>query len=76
MKWGYGDEVSVMAPDESGALERRPCVVVGITTVNNSALSNAVGWPVGTILYSVEFSDGSDTLIPEVALLPTLEASL
>ena len=50
-----------------------PCAVVGVTPVDNEALASAVNYPLGTILYSVEFADGSDALVPEEHLVaPTI----
>lgn len=37
-----------------------PRVVVGITPVDNEALASAFSYQLGTILYTVEFGDGSD----------------
>lgn len=73
MRWTYGDEVAVVTANEREAFQTRPGVVVAITTVESLALSSAVAWPVGTILYTVEFEDGSDALIPEAKLLPLKE---
>jgi len=74
MKWTYGDSVLTALADDSGKLVMKPCEVVGITVVENVAQSEMLGLAPGTILYTVEFPDGSDALIPEEALLPFAEA--
>ena len=75
MKWTYGDSLQAPLADESGNIVMKPCEVVGITVVENVPQSEAIGWPFATILYTVEFPDGSDALIPEAALLPLEAAS-
>ena len=70
MKWTFGDSVQTALADESGSLVMKPCEVVAITVVESVRQSEVLGSPLGTVLYTVEFSDGSDALIPESALLP------
>jgi hypothetical protein len=70
MKWTYGDSVQTSVADESGGLVVKPGAVVGITVVEDVRQSRVFAFPPGTVLYTVEFSDGSDALIPESALLP------
>lgn len=65
MTYDYGDEVIFKTIDAAGHVIARPCAVVGITPVNNEALVRIHGHSLGTILYSVEFADGTDSLIPE-----------
>lgn len=48
----------------------KPGEVVSITVVEGRQ-SEVFGFPPGTVLYTVEFPDGSDALIPEGALLPS-----
>ena len=64
-KYDYGDEVTYKHLDENGRLVSDPCVVVGITTVETDPQSRHFGYPVGTVLYTVEFGDGADTLVAE-----------
>jgi len=40
-------------------------VVVGITPVEREEQEKAFKYPIGTILYTVEFGDGTDTLVSE-----------
>ena len=75
MKWTWGDEAIVERDYGSGLRKSEPCAVVGITPVDDDKLSEAVGFPVGTVLYIVEFSDGSDAVVPEDALSPLTESS-
>ena len=51
--------------DETGQTVTRPCAIVGITPVDNLAKVGAYDLPLGTTLYTVEFYDGSDALVPE-----------
>lgn len=61
MKFDYGDSVQL-----TGTL--KPCEVVGITAVENARQAEVFNVPIGTVLYTVEFADGSDALVPEIAL--------
>lgn len=61
MKFDYGDSVQL-----AGTL--RPCEVVGITAVESAQQADTLNVPIGTVLYTVEFGDGSDALVPETAL--------
>ena len=74
MKYDYGDAVILTIHDQSGNVSRRPCAVVGITCVENEARSRALGRPLGSTLYTVEFGDGSDQLVLEEALEPDDDA--
>ena len=65
MKFDYGDEVVLRTQDASGQVVAKACAVVGITTVESTAQSAALDYPSGTVLYTVEFDDGSDLLVPE-----------
>jgi len=65
MRWTYGDSVQA----KIGAIVK-PAEVVSITVVEGRQ-SEVFGFPPGTVLYTVEFPDGSDALIPEGALLPS-----
>ena len=67
-KHDYGDEVTYEHLDENGRLASDPCVVVGITTVETDPQSQHFGYPVGTVLYTIEFGDGTDKLVAESAL--------
>jgi len=65
MKYDYGDEANFKQADENGNSISRMCTVVGITPVETDDQSRVFGYPPGTVLYSVEFGDGSDRLVPE-----------
>jgi hypothetical protein len=73
IKFDYGDEVVFRTQDESGASVAKQCSVVGITPVETAAQSIALSHPVGAVLYTVEFGDGSDKLVPEDQLEPMTE---
>ena len=68
MKYDYGDDVILKTLDESVNVLARPCTVVGITPVETQAQSLALNSPLGSILYTVEFGDGSDAFVPEEQL--------
>lgn len=70
MKFDYGDEALLRDHAAAGELIRRPCSVVGITKVETEEQAEVFGFPRGTTLYTVEFGDGSDRLVPEDALEP------
>jgi hypothetical protein len=72
MKYDYGDEVILKAANDSGVPVDTPGAVVGITEVQSSKQAEAVGFPIGTVLYTVELGDGSDQLVPEDRLAPLL----
>lgn len=68
MKYDYGDDVVVKAQDQSGV--EKPGTVVGISPVENAEQSRIFAYPIGTVLYTIEFGDGSDALLPEERLEP------
>jgi hypothetical protein len=70
MKYDYGDDVLVKALDQKGSILARPGTVVGISSVEDPEQARAFEYPIGTVLYTVEFGDGSDDLIPEDHLAP------
>lgn len=70
MKYDYGDDLILKADDGRGNIARKVCTVVGITSVENAQQSKVFGHPIETVLYSVEFGDGSDALIAEEELTP------
>lgn len=70
MKYDYGDDLILKADDGRGNVVQKVCTVVGITSVDNAEQSRAFGQPVGTVLYSIEFGDGSDALVVEERLEP------
>jgi hypothetical protein len=62
MKYDFGDSVQL-----ADTLE--PCEIVGITVVDSVQQAEALSVPLGSVLYTVEFADGSDALVPEAALV-------
>jgi hypothetical protein len=43
--------------------------VAGITAVETPNQAEHFGWPQGTVLYTVEYADGTDNLVPEKELI-------
>jgi len=68
MKFDYGDEVIFKETGPNGTYIDRVCIVVGITPVETENQVPVFGYPLGTVLYTVEFGDGSDRFVPEDAL--------
>jgi hypothetical protein len=66
MHLDYGDSVQVRSADPSEP--QKAGSIVGITPVETEEQAVLFGSPIGTVLYTVEFGDGSDALIPEVNL--------
>jgi hypothetical protein len=64
-KYDYGEEVNYRHLDENGRPVSDSCAVVGITTVETDDQSQHFRYPVGTVLYTVEFGDGADKLVAE-----------
>jgi hypothetical protein len=42
-----------------------PCAVVAITTVDSLKQAEVFGYPRGTVVYTVEFGDGTDKTVSE-----------
>jgi hypothetical protein len=70
MKFDYGDEVVVRTEDDAGRVAEKRCAVVGITPVESEEQAKHFKRPVGSVLYTVEFGDGTDALVPEADLRP------
>jgi hypothetical protein len=68
MKYDYGDEVLLRTADGNGNSVLRQCEVVGITLVENENQAANFNNAIGTVLYTIEFGDGSDALVPEAKL--------
>jgi hypothetical protein len=64
--------------DGNGVVVVKPGSIVTFTIVDGTEKAERLGFPPGTVLYTVEFPDGSDALIPEsaCALLPDTETLL
>jgi hypothetical protein len=59
----WGDVVEVV---EAAPFRRRQLgSVCGFTIVETSAAAETLGFPIGVRLVTVEFSDGTDALVPE-----------
>jgi hypothetical protein len=65
VRFDYGDEVTLKARDSGGNVTEKPCCVVGVTQIENQEQAKHLNYPVGTILYTVEFSDGTDAFVSE-----------
>lgn len=68
LKFDYGHEAVLKETDSSGNLTKRACCVVGITLVETQEQVQDFGYPLGEYLYTVEFSDGTDKLVPQSGL--------
>jgi hypothetical protein len=62
VKFDYGDSVQMAVTGE-------PCEVDGITPIEGVQQAEAFNVPLGKVLYTVEFVDGSDALVEEGALV-------
>ena len=67
MKYTFGDSVLLTSSGQ-------PCEVVALTEVENAQLVETFRVPLGAILYTVEFGDGSDALVREDDPEPDLSA--
>jgi len=65
MKYDYGQAVLCKLATEDGIVMTRPGSVVSITSVNTAEQAEAFGYPLGTVVYTVEFGDGSDKSVSE-----------
>ena len=65
MKYDYGQEVIYNCSDDKGMATTMRCAIVGITPVETIEQAKAFGYPRGTILYTIEFGDGTDKLVSE-----------
>jgi hypothetical protein len=70
MKFDYGDEVVLRIKDDAGSVAEKRCAVVSITPVESEEQAKYFKRPIGTVLYTVEFGDGTDALVPEADLRP------
>jgi hypothetical protein len=70
MRFDYGDAVILRTKDDSGNIAEKYCAVVSITPVENEQQAEHFQQPIGTVLYTVEFDDGSDAFVPESDLRP------
>jgi hypothetical protein len=70
MAFNYGQEV-IYKPQEIGSTEPAKCSIVSITPIETVEQSEAFGFPQGTIMYTIEFGDGTDKLVPQNELVAT-----
>ena len=70
MRFDYGDEVMVRTKDDAGAVPEKRAWVVSITPVESEEQASHFNRPIGTVLYTVEFGDGTDVLVSEEDLRP------
>jgi len=62
MHFDYGDEVQVSSAN--GGIPGKAGSVDGVTPVETEEQAVRVAAPIGTVLYTVEFGEGSDALVP------------
>jgi hypothetical protein len=65
MKFDYGDEVWVRSVNDAGSVVETRGVVVSITPVESDGQATHCGHATGSVLYTIEFGDGTDALISE-----------
>lgn len=65
MKFDYGQSVLHKIASQQGMVTTRVGSVVGITPVETPEQSAHFGRPMGTVLYTIEYSDGADQLVAE-----------
>jgi hypothetical protein len=70
MKFDYGDEAVVRTKDDAGSVAEKSGAVVGITPVESEEQAKHFKRPIGTVLYTVEFGDGTDALVSEADMRP------
>ncbi len=70
MRFIYGDVVVVTEAAVKDARTGQACAVVAMTQIETEEQSRIFGHPVGIMMYTVEFGDGKDALIPEGFLRP------
>jgi hypothetical protein len=71
MKFDYGEEVVLTTKDDAGNVgEEKRCWVVSITPVESEEQAKLFKHPIGSVLYTVEFGDGTDAFVPEADLRP------
>lgn len=68
MKFTWGDSVTVSGGAPEKFKPKRKGEVVGFYQIEAEDVAAARGYPVGAIIYTIEFSDGSDLEIPEAFL--------
>ena len=69
-RFTWGDEVQVRT---DAPIRYRPeafASVCGMGTISTESQSEAFGFPVGTKVYTIEYSDGSSLQAPEELLEP------
>ena len=69
MKYDYGQAVLCKLTTEAGIAMTMPGSVVSMTLVDSSAQVEAFGYALGTVVYTVEFGDGTDRMVSEDELL-------
>ncbi len=70
MNFDYGDQAIAKTKDDTGRVTEQKCVIVGITPVDSEEKAKHFKCAVGTLVYTVEFGDGTDALVLEADLQP------
>jgi len=65
MKFDFGDTVACRTTNDEGIPVEKVCEVVAITPIENDEQAKHYGYPIGTVVYTVEFGDGTDANAPE-----------
>ena len=64
MEYDHGQHV-YYRPSSKQNMVMTPCAVVAITTVDSLKQAEVFGYPRGTVVYTVEFGDGTDKTVSE-----------
>jgi hypothetical protein len=70
MNFDYGDRAIAKTKDDTGRVTEQKCVIVGITPIDSEEQAKHFNCPVRTLVYTVEFGDGTDALVLEADLQP------
>jgi hypothetical protein len=68
MRFNWGDNAAIASDAPADARPGAEVSVCGMRTIETAQQAAAAGHPVGTILYVVEFGDGSALEVPEAWL--------
>jgi len=74
-RYDYGQTVQVAAQAPQSLQPGEKVDVVGMYTVHREVESSAMGYPIGTQLYTIEYADGSSKEVPAsyIEELPDVE---
>jgi hypothetical protein len=65
VKFDFGQEVRYEQSEGADSSAASLACVVGVTPIETAEQAKVFGYPRGTVLYTIEFGDGTDKLVPE-----------